>query len=341
MRLAAILGLFVLSACAREDLPTVFAMAETAPVATFDDAADDPAIWLHPDDSSKSLIIGTDKRAGLYVYDLSGAVKQFLPSGQPNNVDLRQGVALADGWTGDLAAATDRADDTIALFSVSEGGVEKIGSFPSTVVEPYGACMGLAGGRGEKTIAIFGAYKTGELIYYAVSGQSAGAEVARLQFDSQLEGCVFDDEMQVLYVGEEARGIWRVAFENGRPGAPTLIDEVAGASGVKADVEGLALYKTGDGAGYLFASSQGNNSFAVYDREDGNRFLGRFAIGDGAAIDGAEETDGIEAISTPLGDTFPKGVFVVQDGRNLPRGEAQNFKIVDWRDIEALPFMAQ
>ena len=337
MRIWTIIGLLALGACAREDLPTVYAMVETEPVASLDDAADDPAIWLHPDDPAKSFIIGTDKQAGLYVYDLSGAVKQFLPSGRPNNVDLRQGAVLPDGWTGDLAAASDRADDTIALFAVSEDGLEKTGAFSSAVAEPYGLCMGLVEGGP----AVFVAYKTGELVQYAIAGPGAGAEVARVDFDTQLEGCVFDDEMQVLYVGEEARGVWRVEYADGRPGAPALIDEVAGASGVKADVEGLALYKTGDETGYLIASSQGNNSFAVYDRGNGYRFLGRFAIGDGEAIDGAEETDGIEATSAALGDGFPQGVFVVQDGRNRPRGTPQNFKIVDWRDIEALPFMAQ
>lgn len=341
MRLLSLTAALLMSACATEDLPGVFAAIETAPVATLDDAADDPAIWLHPQDSSKSLIIGTDKRAGLYVYDLSGAVKQFLPEGAPNNVDLRQGVTLPDGWSGDLAAATDRADDTIALFSVDEDGVEKIGAFPSAVIEPYGLCMGLVGASEEQTLAVFSAYKTGELIYYGVTGQSAGAEVARVQFDSQLEGCVFDDEMQVLYVGEEARGVWRVDFADARPGVPVLIDEVGGATGVKADVEGLALYKTGAETGYLLASSQGNNSFAVYTRDGGNRPLGRFAIKDGAVIDGAEETDGIEATSSALGDAFPKGVLVVQDGKNRPRGQAQNFKIVDWRDIESLPFFAE
>lgn len=335
MRLLSIVGLCILSACATEDLPTVYAIAQTEPVATFDDAADDPAVWVHPDDPSQSLIIGTDKRAGLYVYDLTGAVKQFLPTGEPNNVDLRQGVILQDGWSGDLAAATDRADNTIALFSVSETGVEKAGSFASVVVEPYGLCMGMIG----ESPAVFGAYKTGEMVQYAVTGANAGAEAARINFDTQLEGCVFDDEMQVLYVGEEARGVWRVDYANGRPGEPVLVDEVAGYSGVKADVEGLALYKTGDKTGYLLASSQGNNSYAIYNRAEGNRFIGRFAVGDGVEIDGAEETDGIEAVSVALGPDFPKGLFIVQDGRNRPRGTPQNFKIVDWRDIEALPFM--
>ena len=354
MRIAAVVaGFCVLSACAREDLPRVYAAAETAPVASLDDAADDPAIWLHPDDPAKSLIIGTDKQAGLYVYDLSGAVKQFLPAGRPNNVDLRQGVALPDGWRGDLAAASDRADDTIALFAASEAGVEKIGAFPSAAPEPYGLCMGLVDGAA----TVFVAHKTGALIQYALAGfggdagagrdggqdadQPVGVDVARIGFASQLEGCVFDDEMQVLYVGEEAKGVWRVDFENGRPGEPALIDEVAGASGVRADVEGLALYRTGEGTGYLIASSQGNDSFAVYDRAGGNRFIGRFAVGEGEGVDGAQETDGIEATAADLGQAFPNGALVVQDGRNLPRGEAQNFKIIDWRDVEALPFMAR
>lgn len=339
MKRLSVLALLCLGACAREDLPAVFASAQTKPVATMDDAADDPAIWLHPDDPEKSLVIGTDKRAGLHVYGLDGSELQFLPEGAPNNVDLRQGVELPDGWSGDLAAASDRADDTIALFAVDETGVSKIGAFPSAVVEPYGLCMGRVGDPAGGDIAVFGAYKTGELVYYSVTGAAAGREVARINFDTQLEGCVFDDEMQVLYVGEEARGVWRVAFNAGRPGAPLLIDEVAGASGVKADVEGLALYKTGPNEGYLIASSQGNNSFAIYDRSGGNRFIGRFAVGDGEAIDGAEETDGIEATSAFLGPDYPKGVFVVQDGKNRPRGTPQNFKIIDWREIEALEFM--
>ena len=37
---------------------------------------DDPAIWLHPTDRSKSLIIGTDKDpdGALYVFDLAGRI---------------------------------------------------------------------------------------------------------------------------------------------------------------------------------------------------------------------------------------------------------------------------
>ena len=105
---------------------------------------------------------------------------------------------------------------------------------------------------------------------------------------------------------------------------------------VRRDVEGLALYRTGETSGYLLASSQGNNTYAVYDREGDNTFLGRFAIvtDDASGIDGSEETDGIDATAANLGPNFPKGVFIAQDGYNDPSGSNQNFKIVDWRLIE-------
>src|SRR5688572_12833120 len=68
------------------------ATAETPPVgADSKDAADDPEIWVDPKNPARGVIIGTDKKAGLYVYDLSGKQLQYLPGGMPNNVDLRGG----------------------------------------------------------------------------------------------------------------------------------------------------------------------------------------------------------------------------------------------------------
>jgi myo-inositol-hexaphosphate 3-phosphohydrolase len=50
----------------RGALPTVAAVLETRP--TLDDAdADDPAIWVHPKDASRSLVLATLKEGGLDV----------------------------------------------------------------------------------------------------------------------------------------------------------------------------------------------------------------------------------------------------------------------------------
>lgn len=328
-----------LAACSEQDdsfVGTVSPAVETEPVASTDDAADDPAIWLHPTDPGKSLILGTDKRAGLYVYRLDGSVQTFLPSGKLNNVDLRQGVTTA-GFAGDIAAATNRTDDSVTLFSITADQTTEIGRFPSLEIEPYGLCTGLFQGA----YTVFVTYKTGSLIAYRPDGINNAPEIARYKFGSQLEGCVFDDAHQVLFVGEENKGIWRLDTIGSDFKTARLIDEVGSSTGIIADIEGLALYETADGEGYLVASSQGNNSYAVYDRTGTNAFITRFRIGnytapDGRLVDATQETDGLAVSAAAMGDAFPDGMLVVQDGENLPRGSTQNFKFIDWRSIKVL-----
>ncbi len=58
---------------------------------------DDPAIWINPQDTSKSIIIGTDKDTdgGLYAFDLNGRIIHKVPGlKRPNNVDIEYGFIL-------------------------------------------------------------------------------------------------------------------------------------------------------------------------------------------------------------------------------------------------------
>ncbi len=323
-----------------DDVIEVVAAVETTPVESQGDAADDPAIWINAELPEESLILGTDKKSGLAVYDLDGDLIQFLPVGRLNNVDLRQNVSVGD-WKGDLAVATNRTDDTVVLFEIASGTVSELGRFDATLTEPYGVCMGTISNRMIVTVT----HKTGQARLFAVKqvndGKVSADLVAEIVFDSQLEGCVHDDSLNQLFVGEEERGIWRVSLalsdDKLDHAKPLLVDEVEGPTGLAIDVEGLTLYPIGEKGGYLIASSQGNNSFAIYERSGQNNFLGRFRITDtpNGGIDGAQETDGIDATSVPLGPNFPMGVLVVQDGYNDPSGDKQNFKIVDWRAINA------
>ena len=84
------------------------------------------------------------------------------------------------------------------------------------------------------------------------------------------------------------------------------------------DVGGLTIYYGPDSSGYLLASSQGDSTYAVYDRAGDNSYLGSFAVGGIEGIDPANESDGADIINVALGDTFPYGLLVVQDGFNLP-----------------------
>jgi len=185
------------------DLAAVRARLETPPVETNGDAADDPAIWLHPTDLSQSLVIGTQKQSGLYVYDLQGVVVQFLADGRMNNVDVRDGFSL-DGETVSIVAASNRTDDTIALYRVDATArrlVEVADGPQSTGFDDtYGLCMYRSPQDG--TLYVFVTASVGPLRQWALEDAGGGKVSTRLvrdiPFESQTEGCVADDEAGVL-----------------------------------------------------------------------------------------------------------------------------------------------
>ncbi len=95
----------------------VEAKAETAAIKG---DADDPAIWVHPSDPAKSLVVGTDKKAGLNLYRMDGSLVTHLPDGELNNVDLRD-FKLA-GKAISLVGSSRRDDDTIAFHLIDANG---------------------------------------------------------------------------------------------------------------------------------------------------------------------------------------------------------------------------
>src|SRR5262245_2785708 len=87
-----IFAVLALAGAVREDdvvLLTPAATLATEPVPSEGDAADDPAIWIHPQDPARSLVLGTDKKGGLHAYTLDGRDRQVVSAGsRPNNVDV-------------------------------------------------------------------------------------------------------------------------------------------------------------------------------------------------------------------------------------------------------------
>ncbi|HKB15580.1 MAG TPA: phytase, partial [Planctomycetota bacterium] len=97
----------------------------------------------------------------------------------------------------------------------------------------------------------------------------------------------------------------------------------------------LSIYYAPGGAGYLLASSQGSNTFVVYQRAAPHAYLLTFQVGTngGLGIDGVSETDGIDVTNRGLGSAFPGGLFVAQDDNNTSPSLNQNFKLVPWPAI--------
>lgn len=326
------------------ELKLIAPSAETEAVDDDGDAADDSAFWFNVDDPKSSLIVATNKQAGLMVYNLQGKELQYLEEGEPNNVDLRP---LTSG--GALVASSNRDGNSIDLHflnpeslalvpvEISGASANESGTgIQSALNEIYGLCIYQAS---NDELYVFANGKSGRIEQWKVNyGANTSAQLVReLQVASQPEGCVVDDATAELFLGEEDEGIW--LFDANANGASQgeLIIKIDGESLV-ADVEGLALYSSNNQQ-WLVASSQGNNSYSVYDRAENNRYLGSFAITENSAlaIDGASDTDGIEIYSGYINEQFPSGIFIAQDWYNIDdeyQVENQNFKMVSWEAIQ-------
>jgi len=311
----------------------ISAKVETKPVQRFGDAADDPAIWINTAVPEKSLILGTDKKSGLAVYNLKGELKQFLASGRLNNVDLRQDLDISAEKVS-IVAASNRDFNSISLYKMDKDGVLiQQPDIKTTLKEVYGLCMYHAGKSNRTYVYINdkdGSYQQYELLMN--SGHINGKLVREFKLADQPEGCVANDATGELFVGVEDAGIWKLAADPQQSSDLTQVDLIG--DRLKDDVEGLALYQNGDKS-YLLVSSQGDDSYAIYSAVAPYQYLGSFQIKSNVqlGIDGASETDGLEVTSANLGGDFSHGLLVVQDGHNVMPVEPQNFKLVSFKDI--------
>lgn len=314
----------------------IAATGETTPVGSANaDAADDPAIWRNAADPAASLILGTDKKAGLYVYGLDGKVRDFVAAGALNNVDLRE---VRPGFV--LVGASDRSDlaePKIALFLLDSatGKLSPLGALPflgagHAPAEAYGFCMGkgLALGELARAYVVLKDGTVAESVLTEEAGRITARHLRSVKFATQSEGCVVDDRTGQLYVAEEDVGIWQVDLRAAvlKQLAFVMVGKEAG---LVDDVEGLALAPEGKEGGMLVASSQGDNAYALFDLATAAP-RGRFRIAAGR-FGATSDTDGIELATGDFGPEWPGGLFVAQDGDNAP--SAQNFKLLAWDAI--------
>ncbi|HEU4747216.1 MAG TPA: phytase [Gemmatimonadaceae bacterium] len=312
---------------------------ETEPADSFGDAADDAAIWVDRKDPLRSVVIGTDKKLGLNVYDLKGRRLQSIPDGRMNNVDLRDGFMLA-GKSVTVVAATNRTAKAISLYQL-DPATRRLspvadGALDTGLEDPYGLCM-FHNRRSGNYYVFANDSDDGRLRQWKLvdkGGRITLEHVRDIAVGSQAEGCAADDELGDLYVAEEDVGLWKYSAGPERGETRTEVDSTARGH-LSADVEGVAIYYGANGTGYVIASNQGEDNYALYRREGNNEFIGKFSIvaNETLGIDGASETDGLDVTSLLLSPEFPGGLLVVQDGRNLMPAARQNFKYVSWQAV--------
>ena len=294
--------------------------------------ADDPAIWVNPADPAQSLIIGTDKESGLFVFGLDGAQQAFLPDGRLNNVDVRP--FSLNGTAVGLSGASRRDDDALVFYIIDSSGVRHAEPFAhpalSDAVPEAKNIYGFAMAQDASGTYALVNFKSGHVLQYRIdetAGQLSLTLARHWQVATQPEGMVADDVAGHIYVGEEDKGIWRFPLDPALPAMPFAVDSIPSHCLPRDDVEGLAIHDSARGR-YLVASAQGVHRAAIY-RLDGEAVPVCTAMVEivPGAVDGVTETDGLDVVSATL-PGYPEGILVMMDDQNA--GYTTNFKVIDW-----------
>ncbi|MBC8139252.1 MAG: phytase [Fibrella sp.] len=315
---------------------------------------DDPAIWLHPTDRERSLVFGTNKSVAkeggaMYVFSLNGKVKQVLGNlDRPNNVDVEYGFRLNNTQKTDIAVVTERGRRKLHLYYINSrtGSLKESGNgvsvFEGETNESFHSPMGIALYKRPRDGAIFACVtrksgpKSGYVWQYRLEDNGHGGvrgvkvrELGNFSGDGEIEAIAVDDELGYIYYADENFGIHKWHADPEHPDAKKEL-AVFGKKGYTGDREGIAIYSKPGGKGYIVCTDQieKNSTVYIYNRggEPGNPH-DHSRIVKTIKTTNADDTDGIETTSRPVGGKYPNGMLVMMNSG------PKNFLFFDWRTL--------
>lgn len=304
--------------------------------------SDDPAIWVHPADPSKSLVLGTDKadpNGAIFVFGLNGRVdwsRTVTGLRRPNNVDVEYGFRLG-GRSVDIAVVTERNSMALRVFALPEMRPIDGGGIPVFDGDTLRAPMGIALYRRPRTGEIFAVVggkdgpASGYLWQYRLADDGTGRvrgvkvrEFGAFSGHQEIEAIAIDDELGYVYYADEQVGIRKYHAD---PDAGNRELALFGTTGFAGDHEGIAILTRQDQKGYILVSDQKGGRLQVFPRNGtavnrhDHRVLAVIPVS-------ARETDGVDVTSRALGPKFRDGLLVLMS-------TDRTFHYYGWESVEA------
>ena len=333
------LGYILTTACSSNNQPIVSVIKPKIVTEPTRHDTDDPAIWVNEDDPEASLILGTDKNedGAIYVYDLNGKIqtdKVVRGLKRPNNIDIEE-FEFGDGSEIFIAVTTERLTNKLRIFSVPDmlpidnGGIEVFTG------EIDRAPMGISLYKRESDDVVFAIVgrksgpSDGYLWQYRLDGNldgTIGATMVRsfgtYSGEKEIEAIAVDDEYGYVYYSDEGVGVRKYHADPDQTNEELALFAT---TGIADDHEGISIYKTDMGTGYIILSDQQANKFHFFSREgtELNPHDHQLIKVINAACN---FSDGSEVTNASLGSLFPKGLFVAMS-------DDKTFHFYDWEDL--------
>lgn len=303
---------------------------------------DDPAIWINRAHLAESLVLGTDKEqdGALVVFGLDGRIRHDLTVRglvRPNNVDLAYDVMIAGRKT-DIAVVTERYPHRLRAYRLPDMAPVDGGGIPVFVGQAGREVMGIALYTRPGDGAVFalvsrseaGAPRKNYLHQYRLVDDGTGTlrgiftrAFGKWSGLKEIEAVAVDSELGYVYYSDERFGVRKYHAD---PLAEDAEDELAqlGTTGFARDHEGISIYPTGGGRGYILVSNQQADTFRIFSREGtaenphAHPLLASVRV---AAMD----SDGSDVTAVEL-PGFPGGLFVAMS-------TDRTFHFYAWDDI--------
>lgn len=333
------MGYILTTACSSNNQPIVSVIKPKIVTQPTKHDTDDPAIWVNEDDPEASLILGTDKNedGAIYVYDLNGEIqtdKVVRGLKRPNNIDIEE-FEFGDGSEIFIAVTTERLTNKLRIFSVPDmlpidnGGIEVFTG------EIDRAPMGISLYKRESDDVVFAIVgrksgpSDGYLWQYRLDGNldgTIGATMVRsfgtYSGEKEIEAIAVDDEYGYVYYSDEGVGVRKYHADPDQTNEELALFAT---TGIADDHEGISIYKTDMGTGYIILSDQQANKFHFFSREgtELNPHDHQLIKVINAACN---FSDGSEVTNASLGSLFPKGLFVAMS-------DDKTFHFYDWEDL--------
>jgi 3-phytase len=246
---------------------------------------------------------------------------------------------MLNGKPTDIAVVTERYANRLRVYRLPDMAPVDGGGLPVFVGEAARDCMGVALYTRASDGAVFAivsrsdfrAPAQGYLHQYRLIDDGTGTirgvfarSFGEWSGKKEIEAIGVDNELGFVYYSDEGYGIRKFHADPAADDADEQLGEF-GLDGFAEDREGVSIYATGRGTGYIIVSDQQNNAFRIYRREGEpgkpheHTFIKSVPVS-------AIESDGSEVTNVPLGPAFPNGLFVAMSNGKV-------FHFYSWDDI--------